>query len=178
YNYYGAWAPRFGFAYDPTGSGKTAIRGGYGIFYDVGYGDSPNDLGWSGGPPTALASSGFNINGYQNIIPGQRGPASFATGPLQVRPPMIQQFNLTVQHEFAGNNLVTVAYVASLGRRLGRSSNINQVPIGVGTLNAPALAGTPGCDALDNCDVQNVLINSRAPNIYFVPYRGYGTIQF
>jgi hypothetical protein len=88
----------------------------------------------------------------------------------------VQQFSLGIQHEFPGNNALSISYVGSLGRHLARSREANQVPIGVGTMQAPELAGLEGCDAAGNCDVQDVLINNRAPNIHFLPYRGYTAV--
>ena len=87
-------------------------------------------------------------------------------------------YNLDVQHEFKGNNLVTLAYVGNVGRHIDMPQNLNQVPVGVGMQTVPALAGNNQyCNASGVCDVQNVLMHNILPNTYFVPYQGYSGIQ-
>jgi hypothetical protein len=182
--YYWTLAPRFGFAYDPKGDGKTVIRGGYGIYYEMGNGNEAQMEGAQGNPPVSLAPSLNDIGGYDKIQPissfaeaAAYGPPGITLIPYRQKWGNVQQFSLGIQHEFPGNNVLSVSYVGALGRHLARNRNVNQIPIGVGIKNVPWLADqVEGCDVNGDCDVQDILIHQRVTANHFVPYRGYGTL--
>lgn len=127
-------SPRIGFAFDPKGDGKTAIRGGYGIFFEHTNGNEANaESLQQGATPVLLSSTQFNVGaadgGYSAIGSGGLAfPLTPWSIPEQVQWPYVQQWNLDVQREIPGNMLVSFAYVGSKGTHLTLQRDLNQLP--------------------------------------------------
>ena len=122
--------PRIGFAYDPIGDGKWAIRGGYGIFFEHMNGNEA--IGSLEGNPSPLVSNGGvgTITGYPNVgLQAQGAPSPFmaTSTPNQADWPYMQQWNLGVQHQFPAQLVASVAYVGSKGTHLTRQYDLNQL---------------------------------------------------
>jgi hypothetical protein len=121
-------APRFGFAWDPRGDGKMAIRGGYGIFFEHQNGNEANaESLQQGASPIVLISSQSNVVGYGNIGGGQAFPIHPWSIPDRATWPYVQQWNLSVQKEIPAHFVVSVAYVGSKGTHLTNQRDLNQL---------------------------------------------------
>ncbi len=150
-------APRFGFAWDPTGHGTTAIRGGYGIFYDHMNGNEANTESLEGTPPFALSPSVYNLVGYQNVGgTGLNFPISATALEGQIFWPMVQQWNLDVEHNLGRNTVLSVAYVGSKGTHLTDQRDLNQL-VPIPASQNPFEPGQPITSALCNAGAPYVV---------------------
>ena len=125
---YTNFAPRIGVAYQLSQERgrETVLRGGGGIFYDLGYGSIMNAFG------SAYPYVAVNVN-LGVPYPLRPQDAMIATPP-QVTPlyvfepdiklPRTYQWNFSIEQSLGMNQTLTVSYVAALGRELLRLDTI------------------------------------------------------
>jgi hypothetical protein len=128
--------PRFGFAYDPTGTGRMSIRASYGIFYDpFSNGSSmPMQAAMSALPWLQAVQLGGPALNYTDPWQGTGGPfrenlfpqpMTMLTEDASSRPPYAQNWNLSIQHALPSQMLFEARYVGTKGTRLPRFIEAN-----------------------------------------------------
>jgi hypothetical protein len=127
--------PRLSFAYDVRGTGKTTLRGGYGIYHgrilNVTIGDA---ISRTGVPESQTA---FQFNPSTNPD-APVFPHTFSSAPLaEVSPPnigvfdpdmqrpLVHETDVVFEHELRANTVVSAAYLFSAGRNLPTFVDVN-----------------------------------------------------
>jgi len=132
-----AWnnfGPRLGFAWDVFGDGRTAVRGGYGIFFDRSNTISTNSQANQGPFGTVVNVDGNAVNSFTDPYAGSTNPFPAPINPSRdvrfvlphlafvyeehMRNAYLQSWNLTLERRVAGDFVVRAAYAGSRGVKL------------------------------------------------------------
>jgi Carboxypeptidase regulatory-like domain len=152
------FGPRFGFAYDLNGSGRTVVRAGYGLFWNFTPGGTSSSKAQNQPFLQAQASTtnfGTNIvlsNGLAappgvnpNVPPQGSTRSAFLT---DFRDAHAHNFNVNMQRQFGRNYMAEVAYSGSRTKDAALKLDLNQAAPRVGVtdqnINRPFAAVSPG----------------------------------
>ena len=132
------FAPRLGVVWDPKGNGQMTVRLSWGILYDM-----PHTLfayGFSQAPPWAAVIALTNVSladPWANYAGGDPFPlnlgknatfptfSSYASYPLNLKVPYLQQWNLSVQKQIGTNWLFSASYLGNSTIHLWAEAPLN-----------------------------------------------------
>jgi hypothetical protein len=135
------WAPRLGFAYDLTGDGKNALRGGFGVFNSLMELDYTAETRLSA-PLTEFLLGldlcrfyGAGACGQAYAPPILTYPLAYTLGnqeptaissPPDIRNGYVYEWSLSYEHALTPHSVLSLSYTGSAGHKLPRRSLENQ----------------------------------------------------